>query len=294
MVPESRSQRLTLPITPIPAAPLAGVVVAVLTAALFALIPVAALESMIVRSGIAAVLAAAEPPLGTTARIVLILIGGGLAGLIAWLATFLVVGARRINFAKGRAGSDVPVLRRADAHPDAPARAPLFAARDLGTPFLEIRADQPSDEAAAAPSTMTSMTADDIAPRPLPIMRSPIDLPADLDQPLSAYDAASIPVVPIAPPAPPPPPLAPQLAPRPQVIDAGERFETFDLKPLADPALDRRPPVTPRATVDTKATLTALLERLERGVAERAERPTPPQEGIEETLGLLRRMATRG
>ena len=291
MVAQSRRQRLTLSLAPLPAAPLVGVACAVLTAALFALIPVATLETLIMRSGIAAVLAAAEPPLGSTARIALILVGSAFVGSVAWFGTFLAVGTRTLSFGGRRAEGAVPVLRRADAHPDAPARAPLFAARELGTPFLDIHAPQTTDDGVEAPSIAPAFDLpDDQAPRPLPIMRSPIDLPSDLDQPLAAYDPAAIPDVPMAPPAPPPA----ALAPRPQVIDAGERFETFELTPVVrrDDAVSA--PMAPRAPIDTRASLTALLERLERGVSDRADRPTPPQEGIEETLGELRRMAMRG
>ena len=35
----------------------------------------------------------------------------------------------------------MPVLRRADAHPDAPPRRPVFANSDLGTPFLDVKAE---------------------------------------------------------------------------------------------------------------------------------------------------------
>ena len=34
-------------------------------------------------------------------------------------------------------------LRRADRHPDAPVRAPIFASRDLGSPFMEVGASAP-------------------------------------------------------------------------------------------------------------------------------------------------------
>lgn len=299
MVAQSRRQRLILPTRPVPIAPAAGGAAALLTAALIALMPVTALESLILRSGVAAVLAAAEPPLGATARLVLILTVGGVVGLIVWLGTFLLVGARALAVGGEPSVDAVPKLRRADAHPDAPARAPLFAHRDLGTPFLDIRANRQTDDPATpAPIEMVE-EAENADVRPLPILRPmtevPVDVPADLDLPLAAFDPAAIPDVPMAPPAPPPP----SLAPRPQVIDSGDRFETFQLRPVVKPVATADFRVAPqRAPVDTKATLTALLERLERGVADRSEdradRPTPPSEGLEQTLGLLRRMATRG
>lgn len=300
MVAQSRRQHLTLPAGPVPLARFAGVAAALITTAMIALIPVGTLETLILRSGVPAVLAAAEPPLGFTARIVMILLGGTIAGLIFWLGTFLLVGDRSVVVGGSRRDGNIPVLRRADAHPDAPAREPLFATRDLGTPFLDIRAGDPGDQAQPVALNATS----DADPawsedeqRPLPILRSPIDLPADLDEPMAAYDPAAIPDTPLAPPAPPPPPLGV----RPQVIDSGERFETFQLRPAVTPVVDEARPAVARPPVDTAATLTALLERLERGVSERAERAPSPEpsandageQGLQHTLGMLRRMATR-
>ena len=43
-----------------------------------------------------------------------------------------------------KAPGEVPTLRRADAHPDAPARAPIFAARDLGTALMDVDVSAPA------------------------------------------------------------------------------------------------------------------------------------------------------
>ena len=151
----SRSQSLILPV-----APLAATVIGVLTAVMFALVPTDLLESMVVDSGIASVLSAAEPPLGLTARLVLVLLCGGGIGLMAWFALFLTFGARTIVIqrSRGERGS-APVLRRADAHPDAPARRPLFANTDLGTPFLDVRAPAVPVTAPALPPPAAGSTA---------------------------------------------------------------------------------------------------------------------------------------
>ena len=84
-------QRLNLPI-----APFAGAVIGFVAAALFALMPTAMLEDLVVNSGIAAVLSAAEPPLGMTARFVLIFLVGGGIGALAWFSLFLLFGSRSI------------------------------------------------------------------------------------------------------------------------------------------------------------------------------------------------------
>lgn len=315
MVSIRRRPRLKLPAATLPAAPMAGLLCAVLMAAIFALMPVSTLESLIMRSGIAAIVAAAEPPLGSTARILLILIGGGFIGLITWFALFLTIGSRTVSItpagAKADAAapmSDIPVLRRADAHPDAPARAPLFANRDLGTPFLEVRALDlaagamtEAEEAALEPLPGTPTPQPIVKPRisvleaqPLPIARAPLSVPRVLDQPLAAFDPGAIRDTPMAPPAPPPPSLA--SAPRPQIIDPGERFETFELTPMVrgDQAKAPQAPPPLRTPLDTQATLAALLERLERGVSRRGDQPASHGEGLEQALGELRQMATRG
>ena len=106
--------------------------------------------------------ALAQPPLGQTARLAA---AGG-----ACLATFASVWglmaalgraparARPRAQPEAEAEAEAPRLRRADAHPDAPARRPLLA-RDLGEPLdLEPFAEAPAEEAPLA-------EADD---RPLP------------------------------------------------------------------------------------------------------------------------------
>lgn len=289
--------------------------------------PAAALESLVVDSGIAAVLSVAEPPLGLTGRLMLGAIGGLGAGTFAWLALVLVFGDK--VFVDRDKASDIPVLRRADAHPDAPARPPVLATRDLGTPFLEVRA--PVEEEPAGPPPEQ-------------------DLPKDLNQPLSAFDPGAL----LEDPLPAPQPLPPLAWNRPQMFEPTERFETFEITPAvrpepvhayapepepypfaAQPApapllppepapmpvqpipIQQRPepipfPAPTRSTVpqpprfepitrpETDATIHALLERLERGVTERTITPTGPAplprgepHGLEDTLASLRKMAMR-
>ncbi len=295
----------------------------VAAAAVCALIPSDMLDRLILRSGLPAILAAAEPPLGLTARLVLILLGGGTIALLVWFTLFLIVGSRTIalggdGVAEDGAedGESVPVLRRADAHPDAPSRRPVFANRDLGTPFLEVRAPQVPEIEEIIEETIED--AEPVA-QPLPIGLAPDAIPEDLDLPLSAFDPAAIrPAVmpeaePQTEPAPAPSDEPEALPSRPQIFEPGERFETFALSPVAP--VSETPPTaaTPiRAPRDTQATINTLLERLERGVSDRAARPQtprqsdplppeptpasppPPVQGLERTLDVLRQMATRG
>ncbi|HEX9946597.1 MAG TPA: hypothetical protein VGA98_03570 [Allosphingosinicella sp.] len=81
---------------------------------------------------------AAQPPLGDTARLAAL----GSAALLTFSSVWALmaglgrVPARRKPEAKAEAAgeAEAPRLRRADAHPDAPARRPLLA-RDLGEPL---------------------------------------------------------------------------------------------------------------------------------------------------------------
>ncbi|HYW16541.1 MAG TPA: hypothetical protein VE891_10380 [Allosphingosinicella sp.] len=93
---------------------------------------------------------AAQPPLGETAR----LAATGAAALLTFAAVWGLMAllgrtpARRKPEAEtgAEAGAEAPKLRRADAHPDAPARRPLLA-RDLGEPLdLEDFEQAPAEE----------------------------------------------------------------------------------------------------------------------------------------------------
>ncbi|HWK36526.1 hypothetical protein [Sphingomonas sp.] len=281
MVAFSLHQRLTLHPATLTAVAAAGV-----AAATVLVLPISALESFAQDSGIAAFVPAAAPPLGFTARTLLAMLAGGLAGALAWaVVTLLPIRQprrRRRPALRPEPTEVVPVLRRADAHPDAPPRAPLMATRELGTPFLDVRA-RPASEAVV-----------DIDPVEV-LPPAERHLPRDLDAPLSAYDPHAIP----AEPATPVPPVAPLF--RAPTLDEGERIDTFELERPAPLPIDERPLAAPR----TEATIHALLDRLEKGVARRAE-PAPPESmatpgaaweapllGLETTLEELRRLAIR-
>lgn len=220
----------------------------------FLLLPAWRLEQAVSASGIPAILAAAEPPLGYTARIALGLAFGGMVAAFAWFGLTLLVGDRPLVMPKWRIRFDMAkwsaLLRRTTQKADGAPRPPLFANRELGTPFLDVKA-------AAAP----------------PPER---DLPLDLDQPLAAFDPAALPIAPLAAPEP-LAPLAPA-QPRRQLIDPGDRFETFELTPIQRAEAAAPPvtvvaappaPIVPPARVVTPATelsVHALLARLERGL----------------------------
>ena len=111
---------------------------AVAAAAVMLLVPVDLLQNAVVQSGLADTIPYLAPPLGTKAKVGLALVAAGFAfGLVMSMM-------RCIDWlSKRRAPKAVepqhemeaaPRLRRRDRHPDAPPRAPLSAARDLGDP----------------------------------------------------------------------------------------------------------------------------------------------------------------
>lgn len=319
----------------LPLAPIAAAGLGIVAALAVAVLPGSLIEGLVLDSGLPSVIAAAEPPLGLTARIGLAADSGLLVAAFSWLTLFVFVGTRAISVG-ARAPVNLvadepvaPVLRRADAHPDAPPRPPLLATRDLGTPFLEIR-KRPEPAPEPAPTELEVLDLDPLfaakavtaevhelrpappAAAPPPLTERP--LPEDFDQPLAAFDPAAIPAKPI----PQPVPLAP-LAParRPPIFDETERFEVFELtppvrRPAPRPArilapYSQTPPAVPAAVPpaepivrpETDASVHALLERLERGVVRRGyatrreETPKEAERGLEEALVTLRNLARR-
>ena len=220
-------------------APAGAAVVGSGVAALFALMPATMLEAGVWASGIPALVAAAGPPLGTTARAVLALGGGAMAASVTWSLLYLLFGPGGLLAPRTRADA-VPVVRRADAHPDAPPRRPMTAA-EMGTPLMEV-APPPSPPPPALQST--------------PRVEQPV--PANLDLPLAAFDPAAIPDVPL------PPPVKVEPLAR-HVLAPGERIDTYVLTPPAPSIEPRR-----RATAESAAlSIEALLQRLEERAAER-------------------------
>ena len=145
-----------------------------------AVMPVPVLEWAVASSGLSEAMPMAAPPLGDTFRALVC----GASAIVAMAVTAMVLPAaktdseqrkrhmgfalsRLADFARGRnrkGYEDMPSLRRADAHPDAPPRQPIYAIRDLGEP-----APMPSaiaeDMEPAFPAEALDMPR---APEPLP------------------------------------------------------------------------------------------------------------------------------
>jgi hypothetical protein len=112
-----------------------AVLAAASLAFLFYAMPDHIFSGLVERSGLPGLIAAAQPPLGMKARAAAI---AAVAFLVFALVLVLMRAIDRVSAAAPEARAPVedepeaPRLRRADAHPDAPARRPLLAGRDLG------------------------------------------------------------------------------------------------------------------------------------------------------------------
>jgi hypothetical protein len=157
--------------------------------------PVGLVETVVASSGLSEVWSAAAPPLGLKARLMLVAFGALMAMGFVWAnhrergvapkrmqgygRRTGVQGVTIMGFALSKlswlsrsrgAGSSRggrPALRRADAHPDAPARAPIFASRDFGG--LDIFPKVAPGRA----SQVEEAQAEQPVARPLPAMSSP-------------------------------------------------------------------------------------------------------------------------
>jgi len=221
-----------------------AIMAAELTAIFFLILPDWRLEAAVDASGLAQLLPLAKPPLGLTARALILLGGAALAGAVSWSALYLIWGPGGFLAPKPvRFGgmSDVPTARRADTHPDAPTRRPL-SAEELGTP----------------PSPPTPR----IAPPPPPVEQP---IPADLEQPLAAFHPGAILDEPLEPVR----PVAPIALPAVETLEEEkaeeERIETFIL-PMPEVTVAPSP-----AAGDRASTLDGLIARLEQGVGRRAQ-----------------------
>jgi hypothetical protein len=149
--------------------------------------------------------------------------------------------------ARGRgAGSDMPVLRRADAHPDAPARRPIFASSDFAG--NDIFSTQPVQSAVPELEALPVM---EEAPEPIFDFAS-LSMPRSPD-PMDEDDVIAAAPLPL------------------DVMPHDERIAGF--APLAAPVppADMERPIafarnTSRPPVDG-LTITELAERFERGLA---------------------------
>lgn len=255
--------------------------------------PVGLVEMVVASSGISEAWPAAAPPLGGKARLLL----AGFAGLmvVGIMSVMRRVrpvddgdhekegrdqraqGARKMGFAfskltalaRGRIGAPfdqpiegrTPSLRRADAHPDAPARAPIFASRDFRGLDIFARPGSHNRSAIQPGDSNASVMAQTPEPE---AVAAPVDLPQPTFQRPSApidkgTDAVADEVEAMLQPAP-FRPVAPAAVP--------------DMDAQAAVAPAPLPAPAPAADPIFGLTITQLTERLERGLSQRSRVPT--------------------
>ncbi|MDO7834210.1 hypothetical protein Q4610_04045 [Sphingobium sp. HBC34] len=258
---------------------LGGLAVALLVLCL----PVGLIETIVASSGLSEAVPAAAPPLGMTARLIV----AGFAGLMMMgLMGFTrrtpqevsarddeqgqdeqgriksAQGAKTMGFAFSKLTAmarrravpvdvpETPSLRRADAHPDAPPRPPIFASRDFdgvdifarpqaGRRSLVAHRETEPEAVLPTPGFVASFAAPN-APMPLadealpqPAFLRPAAPFAPIADPMDMEDEGDEAKWEAVAPAPPPPPVEPRLAPLPMraptqglsVLQLTERLE---------------------------------------------------------------------
>jgi hypothetical protein len=129
--------------------PVAGLAALAVAFAAFT-VPDALLGRAVEATGLPLLLTAAQPPLGSTARMLMAVAGALVAfaaafALLRWLDRFAARVPSPVSAAPAGEADErthMPRVHRADAHPDAPPRRPISAARDLGEPAPPSRPAQ--------------------------------------------------------------------------------------------------------------------------------------------------------
>ena len=255
------------------------------------LVPAAAIEWRIVKTGLPSILPAAGPPLGTTARALMAAVGGLGTAIFAWIVLAFV--ASKLP----RVERETP--RRIAVEPEAPKPKPLlrpiFAGTDLGAPFDSIRAPSEPLDLGALPYE------EDSAPT-VPAAVSPAFVPSVEADP--APEPSILAPAPAVDPAP-RPAAGPRLWEPDPWFDEMEDPEPFLAQPplapplLAEPAAtpDTDPPAAPQPALATLS-LTELVQRLETGMQRRRSRPdlsgmADMDSALRDALGTLQRLTAR-
>jgi hypothetical protein len=243
-------------------------------------VPVGLLELAVSSTGISEILPAAAPPYGLTARLAVSAFTGSMAMGVALAKARVGRGQDASNKGNGTMGfafsklaslgrkrpageNGVPTLRRQDAHPDAPARQPIFAVRDLGS--VDLVAAPPREVTSAAPTLFVVNNAP-VQDRPASTMaelegaRLPRSAEADYRMPQSPEPMdeaelireASIAAIASA---------AMRNRPRQVPVAQPQDGPSADLPSHDRLSLDRLPPARPALSPLSLAELAARLER---------------------------------
>jgi len=256
------------------------------------LVPAAAIEWRIAKTGLPAMFPAAGPPLGTTARVLLAATGGiGLA--IVALIVLALISARLPRPAKAPRAADRDDYDDAAFDDVAPIRAqpilrPIFAGSDLGAPFDSIRAGVPPLDLGALAYKAEAPVAPEVEPEPVvlappePVVEAPIAVEPE--------------------PLPAPEPIPAPAASAPRLWEPDPWFDELqDPEPVFAAAPPQSPPAPPLATLS----LAELVQRLEAGMQRRrgtagAARAQPDlmpmadmDSALREALSTLQRLTAR-
>jgi hypothetical protein len=220
-----------------------------------AVVPMWRIETVVSDTGLPALLPIAAPPLGWTARAALMLVAALAVAVPVWIALTLLAVRRPVALpAVDEVVEEAPPsVRRADAHPDAPPRPPVRAARDLGMPFLD----------------------------PVAATEAELELPRDLNTPMAMFDPEALPMVPAAP----PPAVRPLFRPPPVDVEPEAEPEPAPPPPPVEPS--------PTPTPELSELIDRLDRGLQRRRGDRpvSAGPETGNAGLASALGALRRMA---
>ena len=276
-------------------------------------VPQDILSRAVIATGLPSILSAAQPPLGLTARVVLAV---GSAAIVFGLVFLLLRLLDRSGMnAAGAAEEEEapPRLRRRDFHPDAPTPRPISAARDLGEPAPPEapRATTPLwlNEAAPVVARVSEPEAT-VEPEPeqAPVFEpEPVFAPA----PVAEVQPQPEPEVEPQPVFEPEPVAEVRPEPEPEPIAAFEPEPAPQPEPVFEPAPQPESRPAPEAAMPTS--ISALMERLEQGLARRRlidpvpsvpatppqvfpEAPEPqdaPDDRLQTAIASLQRLAAR-
>lgn len=244
----------------LPAAALAAVAVALATMAL----PDWRFESAITASGLPAVIPAAQPPLGQTARLLVALLLAGASFTAVWL------GLRALD--RKPVGDDFPTFRAADLHPDAPRRRPILAEAEFGAPADDL---PPIETQIARKRTIAEPLPSFLAPQPQGFDGF-VPEPASASEPQDADFE--------------------ELEPE-EVRDVDDADPFFAPLPRQElPAFLNSEAAGANRDPDD---LASLMERLEKGLARTGSKPVPgpadaARQQVSRALGELGRVSARG
>lgn len=244
------------------------------------------IEGIVTAIGLPAVVPAATPPLGFTARALVALamtvLGGGIGLLVALRLRPQAEVAPRRRFATGKAkpqDDHGPKVRARDAHPDAPPRKPLVLTEDLVSPDETL----PSVDGMPLRRRSLSVTDETIPAEPFEFApvpgHTPFGKPVSAPEPLLAAKEDT----------PYPAPVAPMQVFEPNIEPAGEPADLVEAveESPAEPEICAAPPpiaavaaaiaardpvaaVSPVAEAPLDALgLVQLIERLALAIAER-------------------------